>query len=198
MSKISKEEFTFHLMSYRPEIKRLARYLKTRRYFSYFDADDLLQDAMMSCWMRVPRNFNGDMNKLKGYCMRICFNHMWRIANRHSKDIKLKSIDWQLDFENDVENKSSEHKDVIELIKTEYKTHSSKDDVLFKVKIKDLVKLDKDFSIIEIMYENSYNRKTVTKVIGRSNSYITKLLTKIRSKVNSEDLVKYLRQKCIV
>jgi len=168
--------FSCHLLQMEPDLKRLINKLKQRRFFGIHNNNDLLQEVMLRLWMKVPKLYDEKKGELKSYCMTAAYYCLQTIANKES-NIYFNYEHYSIEqcFQS-YQNDSS-----IDLGRTLITTYDidNKKHVMINLYLDDLIKLDDRFGIVKLLYEHDGCRKTVCKIIKRSNVYITKLRTRL-------------------
>lgn len=176
------QEFSVHLTHLTPQIKKLIASARRKRFFGDFDADDIMQEVMMTLWMKIPRSYDESRGELKNYCIKSAYNCIKRIISRQYKKRLEVCVDWQEDFEHSTSCESqlskSEHMQLVQMMKVNSKEHS----VLFRILLSQLSRHDNDFKIVEQLLKFDCNRQRVCKSLKRSNASLTKLFKRIRER----------------
>ena len=179
---MKKQEFSCHLQELTPSLKKLINSMRRTRYFGYLDASDLLQETMITLYMKVPKHYNKQKGSLKSYCLAAAKNCIRRIANRQYRYQSEIAVDWtgvynQSHGKEDF-NDTSKSVYAMAVKKTSVKPNTQK--LLFKVKLDELAKINRDFEIIKVVHKHDTDRKAACKELGMSNASITKVFKRVR------------------
>src|SRR3990167_4675182 len=180
---IKNKDFEVQLLKLTPELRRIVAAFRFKRFCGIYDNDDLYQEVVLRLWSKIPILFDPKKGNLKAYCMITAFMLLKRIAFREYKQLSNVNVDFAVfDQYKKFDCNSSIPEDIRNQLVEVMKMSPDRNSTMIKLRLQELVHLNKDYSIIKLLYENDGNRKHVCKVIKRSNAYITKVVSKFRRK----------------
>jgi len=177
-----KKEFSCHLQELTPHLKKLINSMRRHKYFGYLDASDLLQETMMSLYLKVPKHYNKEKGSLKNYCLAAAANCIRRLANQQYRHQSEVSVDWSdvCEHSHGEADHNDTTKNIYSLAARKIKVDPDAKSTIFKVKLAELAKHNKDFEIVQTVHRHDTDRKAACKELGISNASITKVFKRVR------------------
>ena len=191
---LTRKNLSYHLLKLNPEIKKIIRSKKRRRfYFGAYDENDIVQEVMLELWTRVPKGYDKTRGDIRTYCLIIANSFISRLGWKQNKYRRNIGVDFTEDF--DLSNNSFD-KRLLKIVKIDCK----REQILFKVNIEDLARKYKEFEVVKKVYECDGDRKLACKKLGYSNAYITKQCNNLKRKgvLNKNNLVNAFYKRCII
>jgi RNA polymerase sigma factor (sigma-70 family) len=176
-----KKEFSCHLKTLTPDLNKLIHSMRRNRYFGWMDRHDLLQEAMITLYMKVPKHYKKEKGSLKNYCLAAAKNCLRRIANQQYRHQQEMGVDWSKVCDRTHGNDNSDlQSDLYTQASKKIRVEQDTKKVLFEVTLKELAKINNDFKILQSAYEHDSDRQALCKHLNISNATITKVYKRLR------------------
>lgn len=156
--------------------------MRRNKYFGILDASDLLQETMLSLYLKVPKHYDKTKGSLRNYCLAAAKNCIRRLANQQYRHQAEVSVDWHEICETSHGDATTDdtsanvYAQAVKKITVEPDAKST----LFKVRLAELAKHNKDFEIVQTVHKHDTDRKAACKELGISNASITKVFKRVR------------------
>lgn len=177
-----KKEFSRHLEQLTPQLKKQINIARKNKYFGWLDAKDLLQEVLLHLFLQVPKHYKKEKGSFKNYCMVAAKNRLKRLATEQYNHYKEIQVDWSgvCEHSHGESDQDDTTANVYALASKKIRIEQDTKRILFKAKLDELAKLDKDFQIISTIYRHDANRHSACKELKLSNASITKVYKRIR------------------